>query len=78
MFLTKLELHGFKSFVDATDVSFGNGITAVVGPNGCGKTNISDAIRWRLICPTFSDLPEASCPSCAAVRPNGSEHSRFV
>ncbi len=46
MFLTKLELHGFKSFVDATDVSFGNGITAVVGPNGCGKTNISDAIRW--------------------------------
>jgi len=46
LFLTKLELHGFKSFVDSTDVSFGNGITAVVGPNGCGKTNISDAIRW--------------------------------
>jgi len=46
LFLTKLELHGFKSFVDATDVSFGNGITAIVGPNGCGKTNISDAIRW--------------------------------
>ena len=46
MFLTKLELRGFKSFVDDTNVSFGNGITAVVGPNGCGKTNISDAIRW--------------------------------
>ena len=46
MFLTKLELRGFKSFVDETTVSFGNGITAVVGPNGCGKTNISDAIRW--------------------------------
>ncbi len=46
MFLTKLELRGFKSFVDETSVSFGNGITAVVGPNGCGKTNISDAIRW--------------------------------
>ncbi len=46
MFLTKLELHGFKSFVDSTDVTFGTGITAVVGPNGCGKTNISDAIRW--------------------------------
>jgi chromosome segregation protein len=46
LFLTKLDLHGFKSFVDATEVSFGNGITAIVGPNGCGKTNISDAIRW--------------------------------
>jgi chromosome segregation protein len=46
LFLTKLELRGFKSFVDDTQVSFGNGITAVVGPNGCGKTNISDAIRW--------------------------------
>ncbi len=46
MFLTKLDLHGFKSFVDPTEVTFGNGITAVVGPNGCGKTNISDAIRW--------------------------------
>jgi chromosome segregation protein len=46
LFLTKLELHGFKSFVDKTEVSFGNGITSIVGPNGCGKTNISDAIRW--------------------------------
>jgi chromosome segregation protein len=46
LFLSKLELRGFKSFVDDTQVSFGNGITAVVGPNGCGKTNISDAIRW--------------------------------
>jgi chromosome segregation protein len=46
LFLTKLELHGFKSFVDRTEVSFGNGITSIVGPNGCGKTNISDAIRW--------------------------------
>ena len=46
MFLYKLELQGFKSFVDATELFFGNGITGIVGPNGCGKTNISDAIRW--------------------------------
>ena len=48
MFLQKLELHGFKSFVDRTLVEFGSGMTGVVGPNGCGKTNVSDAIRWVL------------------------------
>src|SRR5262247_4885335 len=46
MFLHKLELQGFKSFVDKTELSFGEGITGVIGPNGCGKTNVSDAIRW--------------------------------
>jgi len=46
MFLHKLELQGFKSFVDRTTVEFGDGITGVIGPNGCGKTNVSDAIRW--------------------------------
>ncbi len=46
MFLYKLELQGFKSFVDKTHLSFGDGITGVIGPNGCGKTNVSDAIRW--------------------------------
>jgi chromosome segregation protein len=46
MFLYKLELQGFKSFVDKTDLVFGDGITGVIGPNGCGKTNVSDAIRW--------------------------------
>jgi len=46
--LRHLRLHGFKSFADATQVDFHDGITAVVGPNGCGKSNISDAIRWVL------------------------------
>ncbi len=48
MFLYKLEIQGFKSFSDRTDLHFGEGITGVIGPNGCGKTNVSDAIRWVL------------------------------
>ena len=43
-----IEMHGFKSFVDQTTINFGDGFTAIVGPNGCGKSNISDAIRWVL------------------------------
>lgn len=48
MKLRTLRIHGFKSFADRTEVQFHDGITAVVGPNGCGKSNISDAIRWVL------------------------------
>jgi chromosome segregation protein len=46
--LSKLEIRGFKSFADAAQLDFPEGITAVVGPNGCGKSNISDAILWVL------------------------------
>ncbi len=48
MYLSKLELFGFKSFAQRVQVKFDNGLTAIVGPNGCGKTNIVDAIRWVL------------------------------
>lgn len=48
MNLNKIEINGFKSFVHRTELNFSGGITAVLGPNGCGKTNIVDAIRWVL------------------------------
>jgi chromosome segregation protein len=48
LFLTKIELKGFKSFADRIEIDFITGITCIVGPNGSGKSNITDAIRWVL------------------------------
>ena len=48
MRLSRLELSGFKSFAGSVELPFDQGVTAIVGPNGCGKSNISDAVRWVL------------------------------
>ena len=48
MRLNKIEIKGFKSFGDKTTINFNSGVTGIVGPNGCGKSNIVDAIRWVL------------------------------
>ena len=48
MRIRRLDIVGFKSFMDKTVVAFDEGVTGVVGPNGCGKSNVADAIRWVL------------------------------
>ncbi|UCG52160.1 MAG: AAA family ATPase, partial [Candidatus Latescibacterota bacterium] len=48
MNLKRIEISGFKSFENRLGMDFSGGVTAVLGPNGCGKTNIVDAIRWVL------------------------------
>ena len=46
MQFSRLRLSGFKSFVDSTEIDISSGLTGVVGPNGCGKSNLVEALRW--------------------------------
>ena len=48
MIFKRIEVAGFKSFADKLNIAFNDGVTAIVGPNGCGKSNVADAIRWVL------------------------------
>ena len=87
MKLTRLRLHGFKSFVEPTDFMIEPGLTGVVGPNGCGKSNLVEALRWAMGETSHKSLRAADMddgdlrrfrqPSVAQPRRSGDDDRQF-
>ena len=75
MFLKKIEMQGLKSFADRVIINFDHNVTGIVGPNGCGKSNISDAIRWVL---GEQSVKSMRSTSMTDVIFNGSENRKKV
>ena len=69
MKLKSLEIKGFKSFADKTILNFDEGITGVIGPNGCGKSNIIDSIRWVIGEHKISNLRSENLESLGRSKP---------